>query len=313
MDSVSNQLKFDLTDMQFFVAVIREGSFSRAAKQLYIAQPFLSRKIHALEERLGVTLIERTTRHLQPTPEGKIFYQHSAQILTECEALERDLSPDVSSPTQEIRLGYGSSGQFAFAMRLVTAMKQMNPEIMVHTEACDTLERLYTGTLDVALIMRCETNGQDWLDAIPLETAGLSCFLSVFDPLADEKSELSISNIKLRKFLLPQPRNVSELVPCTTLYEAIRQALLSCGIPAQNIAMAQGMQAFSLSIIAENAVGIMPDSSEIITNDLLICRPSAEYRSGFEVMLAWPRFHTSPKTAQFYRNAAQQISAVSSL
>ncbi len=313
MDAMQNQLKFDLTDMQFFVAVIREGSFSKAAKQLYIAQPFLSRKIHALEERLGVTLIERTTRHLQPTPEGKLFYQRAAQILIECDTLERDLLPAVSFPTPEIRLGYGSNGQFAFAMRLVTAMKQMRHEIAVHTEACDTLERLYTGTLDVALMMRCEVNGQDWLEAIPLEAAGLSCFLSVSDPLADEKSELSISDIKLRKFLLPQPRNVSELVPCTTLYEAIHQDLLSCGIPEQNITMAHGMQAFSLSIIAEGAVGIMPDSSEIIANESLICRPAAEYRSGFEVVLAWPRFNTSPKMAQFYRDAAQQITTISSL
>ena len=85
-----------------------------------------------------------------------------------------------------------------------------------------------------------------------------------------------------------------------TLYEAIRLQLLLYGVPAQNLAITRGSQAFSLAITAGNAVGVMPDSSEIIANHLLICRPVAEYRSGFEIMLAWPRFSTSPALAQVY-------------
>ena len=310
---MSNQLNFDLTDMQYFAAIIRTGGFSKAAEQLYIAQPFLSRKIHALEERLGVTLIERTTRQMHLTPAGKLFYQHAAQVLNECEALERALSPDAAHTAPEIRLGYGSNGQFSFAMRLIAVMRQTNRELSVRAEACDTLERLYTGKLDVALVMPCEAKDQDWLEAVPLETAGLSFFVSASDPLTQQSGEVSISEALTRQFLLPQPRNVSSLMPCTTLYEAIRLQLLLCGVPAQNLAIARGSQAFSLAITAGNAVGVMPDSSEIIANHLLICRPVAEYRSGFEIMLAWPRFSTSPALAQVFRSAAERIAASADL
>ena len=169
------------------------------------------------------------------------------------------------------------------------------------------------GKLDVALVMPCEAKDQDWLEAVPLETAGLSFFVSASDPLAQQSGEVSISEALTRQFLLPQPRNVSSLVPCTTLYEAIRLQLLLCGVPTQNLAIARGSQAFSLAITAGNAVGVMPDSSEIIANHLLICRPVAEYRSGFEIMLAWPRFSTSPALAQVFRSAAERIAASADL
>lgn len=297
---------FDLSAPHYFAAIVRAGGFSKAAEKLFVAQPFLSRKIHALEDRLGVTLLERTTRQMRLTSAGKEFYQHAVHILTECEELEAALHPDCA-PARKIRLGYGSNGQFAFAMRMMAILRRDDPELFVQAEACDTLERLFTNRLDVALLMACEAHGQDWLECIPLEKAGLSFFIAATDPLAQSEVAVSISQVLTRRFLLPQPRNVSVLVSYTTLYDAIRQQLLLHSIHPQNIEIINGMQAFSLAITGSTAVGVMPDSSAIITSHLLACRPMTECRSGFEIMLAWPRFGTSPALAQKFRSVAAMI------
>jgi DNA-binding transcriptional LysR family regulator len=78
--------RFD--DLQAFVAVVEAGSFTAAADRLDIAKSAVSRRISALEERLGVQLLRRTTRRLNLTDTGQSFYEHSARILADLDEAE---------------------------------------------------------------------------------------------------------------------------------------------------------------------------------------------------------------------------------
>jgi DNA-binding transcriptional LysR family regulator len=75
-------------DLQAFVAVVESGSFTAAADRLDTAKSAISRRIAALEERLGVQLLRRTTRRLNLTETGRSFYEHSARILADLEEAE---------------------------------------------------------------------------------------------------------------------------------------------------------------------------------------------------------------------------------
>ncbi len=79
--------------LQTFVAVVRARNFSTAAESLGVTPSAVSKQISALEERLGVRLLNRTTRSVSPTEAGQMFYQHSENILdsiTEAEKLVTD-------------------------------------------------------------------------------------------------------------------------------------------------------------------------------------------------------------------------------
>ena len=77
----------ELRHLRYFVAAVREGSVTRAAKKLNMAQPPLSRQIHQLEEELGVLLLERGSRPLRPTEAGRFFYEHALSVLDRTEAM----------------------------------------------------------------------------------------------------------------------------------------------------------------------------------------------------------------------------------
>ena len=98
-------------EMQFFSVLMRCGSLAAAARELQVSPPAVSKRLAALESRLGVTLLHRTTRRLMLTHEGETYLAHGRRILGEIEALERELQGARSEPTGVLRvnatLGFG--------------------------------------------------------------------------------------------------------------------------------------------------------------------------------------------------------------
>jgi LysR family transcriptional regulator, transcriptional activator for dmlA len=98
-------------EMQFFSVVMRCGSLAAAARELQVSPPAVSKRLAALEARLGVTLLNRTTRRLALTHEGETYLESARRILGEIESLERELQGARSEPSGLLRvnatLGFG--------------------------------------------------------------------------------------------------------------------------------------------------------------------------------------------------------------
>ena len=74
-------MDYTLRELECFAAVAEELSFTRAARRLRLAQPPLSRHIRSLEEKIGSRLFAREPRRVSLTPEGRLFYEESRDIL----------------------------------------------------------------------------------------------------------------------------------------------------------------------------------------------------------------------------------------
>src|ERR671938_1927365 len=84
---VMSYIDLNLRQLQSFVTVARLGSFTRAARLLHLSQPALTKQIRQLEETLGVRLLDRTTRAVEPTHIGKELAPVVDQLLRELEAV----------------------------------------------------------------------------------------------------------------------------------------------------------------------------------------------------------------------------------
>ena len=103
----------DPKDLGFFAALAHAGSLTAAARELGLSNAAVSRRLHQMESRLGVSLISRTTRRMSLTPEGEIYLEHARQILTCLDDLENSLWGNRQAPQGLLRvnatLGFGRS------------------------------------------------------------------------------------------------------------------------------------------------------------------------------------------------------------
>ncbi len=120
--------------MQFFSVLMRCGSLSAAARELQVSPPAVSKRLAGLEARLGVTLLNRTTRRLALTPEGENYLANARRILGEIETLERELQGARSEASGLLRvnatLGFGRM----HVAPLIASFSKRHPQVEVQLQ-----------------------------------------------------------------------------------------------------------------------------------------------------------------------------------
>lgn len=107
-----------LTELEIFVAVVDEGSFTSAAQSLGVSKSHASKQVSALEDRLGAQLLHRTTRSLSLTDAGQAFYDRGVRVLEDLEEAERAVTQLQTTPRGVLRL----SVPMTFGTRYVTPL-----------------------------------------------------------------------------------------------------------------------------------------------------------------------------------------------
>src|SRR5690242_16706238 len=96
---------FDLYELNLFHLVAKRGSFTKAGQEAGLSQSAITRQIRGMEDRLGVTLFERTTRHVNLTLAGARLFEKSDTLLAEVNGTLRELQSDFNLVPQTIRVG----------------------------------------------------------------------------------------------------------------------------------------------------------------------------------------------------------------
>ncbi|MGO4619543.1 LysR family transcriptional regulator [Ensifer sp. 2YAB10] len=138
-------------EMMVFVQVVEAGSFSEAARQLLMTPSTVSKLIQRLEARLGIRLVERSTRRLLLTREGEFYYERSQRLLADLDETEQQIAHGGAEPEGLIRVNSSVSFGAAALEPILPAFWEAYPKIVIDLSLSDEVVDLYLERTDVAI------------------------------------------------------------------------------------------------------------------------------------------------------------------
>jgi DNA-binding transcriptional LysR family regulator len=138
-------------EIAIFIAVVESGSFSRAAEQLGQANSAVSRAVKKLESKLGVSLLNRTTRQLSLTEEGERYFRRMQGVLQEMAAAENELMETRHTPRGLLRIDAATPVILHYLMPLIKPFRERYPEITLSLVSSETFINLIERKVDVAI------------------------------------------------------------------------------------------------------------------------------------------------------------------
>ena len=108
----------DIRTMQYYLAVVREGTISAAAQALHIAQPSLSRQMKELEQELGAPLFARGNRKITLTEEGVVLRRRAEEMVHLMQMTQEEITQIKNHVSGAVRIGAGESAPAACAYRI---------------------------------------------------------------------------------------------------------------------------------------------------------------------------------------------------
>jgi DNA-binding transcriptional LysR family regulator len=141
----------ELDGIEVFVKVVEAGSFSQAAKLLGMPNSTVSAKVSALEKRLGVTLLQRSTRKLRATPAGETYFQQCVQALEQLQAAESELTSAQREPQGLLRVTAPADIGHTLLAILVRGFLQQYPKTEVDLVVTNRVLDLIAEGVDLAI------------------------------------------------------------------------------------------------------------------------------------------------------------------
>lgn len=218
----------DYRALRAFVAVVREGGFSKAGKVLFATQSTLSKSVKRLEEQLGLLLLERIGHRIRLTGAGEIVYRRATSMLLDREGLIVELNDLRGLKTGVLRLGFSLGSSLLLASQFARYRRRY-PGISVHISVHGNRrlqELLLAGELDLATMLLPLPRAFDWEDVY---REPLVVLMSKDHPLAKEQ-KVRLKSLASSPFVLLEEDSAINAV----ILEACRRRGVTPRIEAQS-------------------------------------------------------------------------------
>lgn len=144
----------DLNDLYMFAQVVEHGGFAAAGRAIGMPKSKLSRRVGELEARLGVRLIQRSTRKFAATEIGQEYYRHCIAMLVEAEAAQEAIDRSRSKPQGIVRVSCPPTLVCFQVGDMLARFMAANPRVTLHLESTSRRVDLISDGIDVAIRVR---------------------------------------------------------------------------------------------------------------------------------------------------------------
>jgi len=196
----------EIRHFKYFLALVNEMNFTKAAKQLHIAQPALSQNIRQIEDELGAELFKRNNREITLTNAGKVFYGEAKRTLEQFERSKESVRQAVRAGTGVLSIGYTASSIFSDLPSRLQIFKTSYPEVELITRelSIDSLiAYLRHGQLD--LICTDSTVVDPRLDSMCTSPMPMVVTLNRHHRLSGSREPVALSKFAHDVFVMATP------------------------------------------------------------------------------------------------------------
>jgi DNA-binding transcriptional LysR family regulator len=201
----------ELRHLRHFIGVVDAGSFSRAAQNLNITQPALTRSIHILEHQLRTQLLHRQARGVVPTETGRLFMRHAKLILNEMQAAREEMAAVLDGARGHVHVGVGSP----FANRVIdtatAALLRKAPNVTVSVTVGmfeEMSDMLHDGGLDFIFSVTPPATENEEIVFEPLLDVNSLIVASAAHPLAKVKT-VSLAQLQASRWVMMDQRHAA--------------------------------------------------------------------------------------------------------
>lgn len=285
----------DIGKLKAFICVVKWESFTKAASELFISQPALSKKISDFEKEVGVPLLVRNNRGMELTPAGKLLYEGAPALIKAGDDLERKVQEVGRRPGS--RLSIGCSGiEYGRIRHVVNGFRARHPDIFISMKrfpmAADIRQTVGAGMVDLSFLLHFEVQGMPELDFLPFCTDELAVIMSKEHPLAGESS-VSMEQLKDEAYIAIQPRQGH--LP----FAHIINQLCERGYQPRELIVADSPDTLLLQVSCGVGIAHMFMQTKTANGGMVQYVPSKDPAMRLQVDMVWSRAIQNPAAALF--------------
>ncbi|RYZ05603.1 MAG: LysR family transcriptional regulator [Myxococcales bacterium] len=282
----------ELRHVRTFLALAEELHFGRAARKLRVAQSAVSQTLRALEEEVGVTLLERSKRKVSLTPAGAQYLEHARAALAQLEQGAAAALSAASGEVGDLRLSFTLMSALTVLPRVVTRFKRHYPRVRVTITPGGSTEQL-----EAIAQERCDVGFMAFKrDVQPLETlvvarAALVAVLPSRHPLS-KRSRVELGELAGESFIFLKQQSEPQV------HEHFRAHCVRAGFEPRFVMEVEHVEALLAFVAAGFGVSCVPDFVQQLRFHGVKTVPLAlEARGGISAV--WHPKRLSPTAAQF--------------
>ena len=291
----------DIRSIRYFMEAARELNITRAAENLHIAQPPLSRQIHQLEEELGVELFERKKKKLQLTEVGQLLLHRGDQIVTLVEKTEDEIRAFGKGVTGTLYLGTVEGSAPKMISRWVAEFSCRYPEVQYNLwngSSDDVISRLSKGLCDLAVIA-APYDTERW-EGIPVGSEPWAALIPHDHPLAKASGDfVSLSDLAGEPLIIPSRKSRAKEI--RGWFEKIKEE------PKILCEISNYMNAFAL-VKAKVGIAIFPATMDFgMTHTQVVTKTIVNPGHQADYVLVWDKNRSLEGLAEKFLGCVQEL------
>lgn len=298
----------DERQLSYFISVAEHLNFTKAAQHHYITQTAISQQIMSLEQQLGVTLFNRSSRSVQLTPAGKVFYYEAKLILSQIQEAVKKTRRAFSGMEGNLVIGFTGPYEKDFLPALLKSFSHMYPDINLSLlkKTMDMVrEDMERGLMDIVFIPLFGLDVSDKISYTSIRNYAQCAVVYPDHPLAGE------TKIP-RARLADEPFITADRSKVPLAYNSMIRDCASHGFSPNIIHQSQSMETVLLMIEAKLGIGLMPEYYKIYASKNLCFIELEGEEDSVRLVAAWLKDNPNPSIPLFMKILEEQKNTISS-